>query len=78
MAVTWAAIVFHWLTIVGTDENEGATPASAIDRCKGRWWHKNHKQIRFRPESNGNTITLRTQFTTRFTLERFWTFYSGI
>ncbi|RYO28264.1 hypothetical protein AA0113_g12213 [Alternaria arborescens] len=25
--VTWAAIVFHWLTIVGTDENEGATPA---------------------------------------------------
>jgi hypothetical protein len=27
MAVTWAAIVFHWLTIVGTDENEGATPA---------------------------------------------------
>ncbi|KAH8632717.1 nb-arc and ankyrin-like protein [Alternaria alternata] len=27
MTVTWAAIVFHWLTIVGTDENEGATPA---------------------------------------------------
>jgi hypothetical protein len=27
MTVTWAAIVFHWLTIVGTNENEGATPA---------------------------------------------------
>ncbi|CAN9387069.1 unnamed protein product [Alternaria alternata] len=42
--VTWAAIVFHWLTIVGTDENEGATPAAGKVAANSPDYLCNHKR----------------------------------